>query len=87
MRIIKGEPLSDEESLAYGDRLYIGEELFELADEEDDEHCIDFEFDNVGELRSHLGISKDINICYMEIDWSPQKSKLEIDLEHILNDK
>lgn len=72
MRIIKSEPLPNWTELCYGDKLYIGEDYVELADDDDDA-SIPFEFNTVGEMRKIRGISDDVNICYMEIDWTEQK--------------
>jgi len=71
VRITKSEPLPDDTKLYYGDRLYIGNDFVELADDDDDDDAsILFEFDTVGEMRKIRGISDDVNICYMEIDFS-----------------
>ena len=72
MRITKSEPLSNDTELSYGDKLFIGEDYVELADD-DDEASIPFEFETVGEMRRVRGISEDITICYMDIDWTEQK--------------
>ena len=84
MKIVKSEPLSDDTELSYGDKLFIGEDYVELADD-DDEASVPFEFDTVGEMRKIRGISEDVNICYMEIDWTEQKpdwaSRLDRELD------
>lgn len=84
MRIIKSEPLSDDTELSYGDKLFIGEDYVELADDDDDA-SIPFEFETVGEMRQVREISKDIDICFMEIDWTEQKPDWANKLDGELN--
>ena len=88
MKIIKSEPLPNWTELSYGDKLFIGEYFVELADDDDDA-SIPFEFDTVGEMRKVRGIPDDVNICYMEIDWTEKKpdwvNKLHNRLDKELN--
>lgn len=69
MRIVKSEPLSNDTELSYGDKLYIGDNYVELADDDDDA-SIPYEFETVGEMRQIRGIPESTPICYMEIDWT-----------------